>query len=178
MLEEAALAEPFVTYNSELQALLVSGLEDALSARAKERSQAGEVRAALRHSMSGDRPTLDKIAKVLGVSSRTLQRRLGHEGTAYQSLLDEVRHESARRLLAKTDVEAEEVAFLLGFEEYNSFTRAFSSLGRDNTQTMARQRTQHTARVIVADSASYEPDEPARTMTNRRSRFTSGWPSC
>jgi AraC-like DNA-binding protein len=36
-----------------------------------------------------------------------------------------VRHRSARRLLAQTDLEASEVAFLLGFEEMNSFTRAF-----------------------------------------------------
>ena len=127
VLDQAALAEPFVTYNSELQALLVSGLEDALSARVKEHSLTDDVRAALRHNMSGERPTLDKIAKALGMSSRTLQRRLEDAGTTYQSLLDEVRRESARRLLAKTDVDAEEVAFLLGFEEYNSFTRAFQA---------------------------------------------------
>ena len=40
-------------------------------------------------------------------------------------LLDDVRHRSARRLLANTDLGAGEVAFLLGFEEMNSFTRAF-----------------------------------------------------
>jgi len=54
-----------------------------------------------------------------------LQRRLGDQGTTYQKLLDEVRHLSARRLLAHTDLGAGEVAFLLGFEELNSFTRAF-----------------------------------------------------
>ncbi len=57
----------------------------------------------------------------------TLQRRLGEAGVTYQGLLDEVRRIAARRLLAKTDLEAAEVAFLLGFEEPNSFVRAFRS---------------------------------------------------
>jgi AraC-like DNA-binding protein len=59
------------------------------------------------------------------MSPRTLQRRLEAAGTTYQELLDEVRRQSARRLLANTNLDAGEVAFLLGFEELNSFTRAF-----------------------------------------------------
>ena len=65
------------------------------------------------------------MAKDLGLSSRTLQRRLRDLGTSHQALLDDVRRRSAKRLLAKTDLEQGEVAFLLGFEELNSFTRAF-----------------------------------------------------
>jgi hypothetical protein len=44
--------------------------------------------------------------------------------TTYQ-LLDEVRQDTARTLLTATDLESGEIAFLLGFEELNSFTRAF-----------------------------------------------------
>ncbi|HTB74146.1 MAG TPA: AraC family transcriptional regulator [Polyangiaceae bacterium] len=77
--------------------------------------------------MCGERPAVEKVARSLGMSPRTLQRRLGELGTTYQKLLDEVRHRSARRLLANTDLAAAEVAFLLGFEELNSFTRAFHS---------------------------------------------------
>jgi AraC-like DNA-binding protein len=40
-------------------------------------------------------------------------------------LLDDVRHRSARRLLTSTDLGIGEVAFLLGFEEVNSFQHAF-----------------------------------------------------
>ena len=54
-----------------------------------------------------------------------MQRRLGELGTTYQDLLDGVRRQSARRLLADTDLGAGEVAFLLGFEEVNSFMCAF-----------------------------------------------------
>ena len=59
------------------------------------------------------------------MTPRTLQRRLEAVGTTYQELLDDVRRQSARRLLSNTDLDAGEVAFLLGFEELNSFTRAF-----------------------------------------------------
>jgi AraC-like DNA-binding protein len=59
------------------------------------------------------------------LSPRTLQRRLGELGTSYQALLDGVRRDASRRLLASTDLDAGEIAFLLGFEESNSFSRAF-----------------------------------------------------
>ena len=75
--------------------------------------------------MHGERPTVERIADEMRMSPRTLQRRLEAVGTTYQELLDEVRRESARRLLSNTDLGASEVAFLLGFEELNSFTRAF-----------------------------------------------------
>jgi AraC-like DNA-binding protein len=84
-----------------------------------------DVRGSLGRCICGERPAVEKIAKSLGMSPRTLQRRLEELGTTYQVLLDDVRRRSARRLLTSTDLDATEVAFLLGFEEVNSFTRAF-----------------------------------------------------
>lgn len=120
-----ALDEPFVTHNAALLSFLVPGLESALGERLGQRRLSDDARAALRRSLSGERPSVAKLARELHLSPRTLQRRLEEEGTTYQGLLDEVRHESARRLLASTDLDASEVAFLLGYEELNSFVRAF-----------------------------------------------------
>ena len=125
--DEAVLATPFVTHNSDVLSLLLSGLEGALREESTQRSLADDVRGVLCRSMSGERPSVEKTAKQLGMSSRTLQRRLEGEALTYQGLLDEVRRDSARRLLANTDVDPEEVAFLLGFEEANSFNRAFQA---------------------------------------------------
>jgi AraC-like DNA-binding protein len=125
VLSEGALAEPFVTHNADLLALLLPGLDAELAEHDRGRSLADDVRLALRRRMCGGRPSIDRIARDLRLSARTLQRRLGKAGTTYQQLLDEVRHHSARLLLARTDLDASEVAFLLGFEELNSFTRAF-----------------------------------------------------
>jgi transcriptional regulator GlxA family with amidase domain len=89
------------------------------------RTLADEVRAALRETICGGRPAVAKVAKSLGMSARTMQRRLGELGTTYQDVLEDVRRRSARRLLADTDLDMGEVAFLVGFEEVSSFVRAF-----------------------------------------------------
>jgi AraC-like DNA-binding protein len=124
VLEEKALAQPFVTHNEDLLAVMLPGLEAALSESLTSRSLADDVRTALRRTF-GARPSVEKIAKEVRMSSRTLQRRLEELGTSYQRLLDDVRRDTARRLLVDTDLDAGEVAFFLGFEELNSFTRAF-----------------------------------------------------
>jgi AraC-like DNA-binding protein len=125
VLEAALLALPLVTHNAGVLALIVPGLESALEEEGSSRTLADDVRTALGAGICGERPAVQKVARSLGMSPRTLQRRLGELGTSYQKLLDEVRHRSARRLLSNTDLGAGEVAFLLGFEELNSFTRAF-----------------------------------------------------
>lgn len=122
--EASALDEPFLTHNADLLAMLVPGLEREMEQRQRH-TVADDVRLALRRRMCGERPSVEKVAEELHLSSRTLQRKLEAAGTTYQHLLDEVRHQSARQLLASTDLDANEVAFLLGFEELNSFSRAF-----------------------------------------------------
>ena len=125
VLDERALAEPFLTHNENLLAVMLPGLEAAMAEHGPTRTVADDVRMILGRRMHGERPTVDKIADEMRMSPRTLQRRLEALGTTYQELLDEVRRQSARRLLSNTDLDAGEVAFLLGFEELNSFTRAF-----------------------------------------------------
>lgn len=66
-------------------------------------------------------PGVEIVVEDLWVSPRTLQRRRQEFGTNDQRLLDEVRQDTARKLLAATDPESD----LLGFEELNSFARAF-----------------------------------------------------
>lgn len=123
--DESALAEPFVTCNEDVLAVMVPGLEAGLAERGTTSSLADDVTMVLVRCMHGEKPTVEKIADLMHLSPRTLQRRLEAVGTTYQELLDDVRHQSARRLLSSTDLDAGEVAFLLGFEELNSFTRAF-----------------------------------------------------
>ena len=142
VLEEVALARPFVTHNADLLAMLLPALETALEETVKTRSIADDVRAVLGRRMSGERPSVEKVAEEMRLSPRTLQRRLEELGTTYQDLLDDVRRRSARRLLANTDLDAAEVAFLLGFEELNSFTRAFRGW-EGTTPTRWRERSSH-----------------------------------
>jgi len=128
---ESALATPFVTADAEAFSRVVPGLEAELVSRARVRSLRDEVRVAIARNMSsGERPTVDEVARRLRVSPRTLQRRLGEEHTTYQAQLDQVRRTSARRMLANTELHPVDIAFLLGFEEPNSFVRAFRAWER------------------------------------------------
>jgi AraC-like DNA-binding protein len=65
------------------------------------------------------------VARELGLSGRTLQRRLGDEGASFQLLMTDVRRARARELLADPALDIDEVALLLGYEDQNSFFRAF-----------------------------------------------------
>jgi AraC-like DNA-binding protein len=124
--DEKELALPFRTHDGAALARLVPALDAALG----ERQAVGgpfvdEVRVAIARQMYGGRPSVGKVARELHLSARTLQRRLEEMETSFQAQLDDVRQKTARRLLANTDLDAVEVAFFLGFEEPNSFARAF-----------------------------------------------------
>ena len=73
---------------------------------------------------SGD-ASLGGAARRLGVSTRTLQRRLASEGVSFRQIIQEVREHLARHYLRNTALTFGEVAFLLGFDEPPSFFRAF-----------------------------------------------------
>lgn len=70
-------------------------------------------------------PTLGEVAKRLGVSERTLHRRLADEGTRFLALVEEARRERAFLLLGDRSLSASEVASLLGYGEPSTFFRAF-----------------------------------------------------
>ena len=123
--DEKALALPMIHRNAQLLASLLPGLELAIAEEEGSRTVADHVRLTLGERMCEGRPTVARVAKSLGMSARTMQRRLGELGTTYQDVLDGVRQRSARQLLANTNLGIGEVAFLLGFEEVNSFARAF-----------------------------------------------------
>jgi AraC-like DNA-binding protein len=65
------------------------------------------------------------VAKELGMSARTLQRRITEEKVTFRQLLNETRRELVRQYLADASNEIPEVAFLVGYDSVNSFYRAF-----------------------------------------------------
>lgn len=121
------LDHPFVTHNEELVAMLGTQLDSELKAQNASVNVGQQVKDALRRSLAGKRPTLRDVAQELGLSARTLQRRLTDAGITFQQLVEETRRELARHYLKQRSVELNEVAFLLGFEDANSFFRAFQA---------------------------------------------------
>ena len=121
---------PFRTNNPDLLAILVPGLEAALSPEL-QRSNAlplvDKVKAIIHTHMQGKRPMVEEVAGELAMSRHSLERKLGEQGTTYQRLLGQVREQIACELMGTIELDNGEIAFLLGFEELNSFNRAFSS---------------------------------------------------
>lgn len=98
----------------------------ALSTKLAERSTLGErVRELLAPMLRDGEPSQLGIARRLGMSERTLQRRLREEGRSFADVLDGVRRELAVRYLADPQLAIYEVAFLLGYSDPSSFHRAF-----------------------------------------------------
>jgi len=116
---------PFVTRNAELLDLLAPQFEEQLRQYKAEDSLIELVRRAIQDRLTGRRPSMDAISQVLHMSPRTLQRRLQESGSSFQRVLDEARHQMARYYLSNSVLELNETAYLLGFEDPNSFGRAF-----------------------------------------------------
>jgi AraC-like DNA-binding protein len=67
----------------------------------------------------------DTVAKKLGYSRRTLQRRLQQESTSFIDILDQVRRQQAKQYLRDTSYRLTEISLLLGYKNLGSFTRSF-----------------------------------------------------
>jgi AraC-like DNA-binding protein len=119
------LDRPFVTHNADLLTAIGAQLETELQARNASSNVGEQVKHTLKRSLAGKRPTLQHIARELGLSVRTLQRRLTDAGITFQQVVEGTRRELAHHYLKQSTVELNETAYLLGYEDANSFFRAF-----------------------------------------------------
>jgi AraC-like DNA-binding protein len=87
-------------------------------------SLAASARVVVGAMLADGQPTVERLAAAAGVSVRTLQRRLGEEGTSFSRLLEAVRRDLALAGLAKGGLTAGEVASALGYAQQSSLTRA------------------------------------------------------
>ncbi|MEZ5981138.1 MAG: AraC family transcriptional regulator ligand-binding domain-containing protein [Parvularculaceae bacterium] len=119
-LEALAARSPYA--DRELHSTAVATLEAALAA-SEEASVSGRL-AALFRKAGGDLPGADDAAQTLGMSRRTLARRLAEEGTNYREARDAALKEIAGKLIADESLSREAIAARLGFEDPTSFSRA------------------------------------------------------
>ncbi len=76
-------------------------------------------------SLAKGNPTIVQTAEALGMSVRSLQRRLLQLDLTHRQLLDEVRLEAAHHLLERTETSLAQIASHLGYADPANFTRAF-----------------------------------------------------
>lgn len=75
--------------------------------------------------LGGRTPSQETVARELNISTRTLRQHLNDEGLNFQQVLNEFRIEMAKEYLRSESMTPKEVAYLLGFQDTNSFRRAF-----------------------------------------------------
>ena len=117
---------PVVGRDEYLNELLRQYAEEALArkpqVRPTVRSKAEDV---LPKLLPHGRATASEVARQLGMSSRTLSRKLAEEDTSFAEILDELRAALAKRYLRDDTLPVSEIAWLLGYGEVSSLTHAF-----------------------------------------------------
>ena len=125
LVAEETLRTPNKVADTDIVSFFDTLLESDVSKLTDERTLERRVLDRISRSLSEGVPAISHVARHLGMSGRTLQRRLSEQGASYQKLVDTARRRLARRLLRKTDYSLAEIAFMTGFAEQSSFTRAF-----------------------------------------------------
>ncbi len=122
----AALAEfPLPRSDQALFQRCEEECQALLEKRVRYEGLAGKVRLLLARRLDTS-PTMEQVAERLGMSSRTLRRKLEKEGTIYEQLLTRLRLELGREMLTQTNYPIAEIAARLGYHNPTNFTRAFS----------------------------------------------------
>lgn len=116
---------PFLTSNEGMWAAFEPELRTRLAQLDASVKVGQRVRSVLLEALPGGGVDMRAVARRLGVSRRSLQRHLETEGLTYKALLQATRQSLAQHYLVKTDLPAAEISYLLGFDEPNSFFRAF-----------------------------------------------------
>ena len=116
---------PFLTNNAGMWDFFEPQLRQRLAELQESASTADRVHATLLELLPSGRSSIQDVAKSLGMSTRTLQRRLGREDTHFQALLSGTREQLARHYLGSSAMSGAEISFLLGYDDPNSFFRAF-----------------------------------------------------
>lgn len=125
VLEASDLDRPFPGHNPELLAILAPALATALGELRASSSISEQVKVVLKMRLASGRAELTEVACELGMSERTLQRRITDEGSNFRELLVQARQELGRQLLSDPSADVDEVACLLGYQDTSSFYRAF-----------------------------------------------------
>ncbi|WP_407525819.1 AraC family transcriptional regulator ligand-binding domain-containing protein [Methylobacterium oryzisoli] len=122
-----------------LHDLLLAYCEEALAHRQRpQESLRTRIENAIAPLLPHGRPVATEIARMLGMSQRTLSRRLADEGLTFGAVLEEMRRDLALRYLQDATLPISRIGWLLGFQETGAFTHAFRRwTGRTPTEVRA-----------------------------------------
>jgi len=118
-------ARPLVTRNPAMWQIFEPHLRVALADELLDASIEVRVRNALLESLPAGGANVATVAAQMGLSARSLQRKLSEAGISFSGLLEETRTRLAKRYLGATGLSLQEISYLLGYTDPSSFFRAF-----------------------------------------------------
>lgn len=86
---------------------------------------AADVENLIKDALPSGIPSLIHIGKHMGMSSRTLTRRLSENGITFRDLIKQTQEKTSKNLLKNSNYSMGEIAFQIGFSEQSAFSRAF-----------------------------------------------------
>lgn len=131
---------PFITRNESMWNFFEPELRKRLSELDTDDSFSAKVRSVLVEILPAGKSGIEDVAVALGMSRRSLQRKLKEEDTTFQKQLNHVRELLAKNYIQNTQLSSEDIAYLLGYQDLNSFFRAFS-LWTGKSVTAYKQET-------------------------------------
>lgn len=136
---------PFLTESLAMWEAFEPSLRQRLSALDEQACTTERVRAVLLEMLPAGLSSIDEVAQRLALSRRSLQRHLGDDGVSFKEVLGSVRQALAQHYLTNSTISPGEISWLLGFQESNSFIRAFRGW---TGQTPGAYRTGHAHGVL------------------------------
>ena len=122
---------------------LLEALKFFLADRLKLRSDDGDLLDKVNHliatSLGEGVPEIGSVASALGLSRRTLQRRLAESGAVFSDMIDAVRREIALDYVLYSDHSLTDIALMLSYQELSSFSRAFRRWTDSSPQQLREQ---------------------------------------
>ncbi|SDH91770.1 AraC family transcriptional regulator [Lutimaribacter saemankumensis] len=125
LISHEAMTRPNILGDEGISRYLISHLDEELAEVPTSPPIVGQAKDLIARGLSEGTPRMADIAKGLGLSVRSFHRRLSEHGLTFQALTEQTRRELAEGLLRDERYSLAEVAFLTGFSEQSSFTRAF-----------------------------------------------------
>ncbi|MEM6296868.1 MAG: helix-turn-helix domain-containing protein [Myxococcota bacterium] len=149
---------PFLTSNAAMWSVFEPELRRRLGDLDARASFTDRTQAVLLEALPSGQFAMDKVARRLAVSTRTLQRRLREEGTHFTDVVSDTRLRLARHYLGQPNITSTEIAYLLGFEEPTSFIRACQRWTGTTPDGLRRQlrrgMPRATARTVQRDDST------------------------
>lgn len=125
LISNEAMDRPNILGDEGISRYLISDLETELADFKQVPPLVSKAKDAIAQALNEGSPLMPEIAKRLGLSGRSFHRRLSEHGLSFQTLIEETRRELAEGLLREDRYSLADIAFLTGFSEQSSFTRAF-----------------------------------------------------